>query len=314
MAHLIDYFIDVFRQFVVELENEFPKYEISFRNVMDYLDEKDPEELFYKRKSVIEQFKLVSEVHYEALFNKNVNFFDNKESLEFILGLDFTEIFSNEELSDNSKTAIMDYLHLLAVTVHHIDLDSVEYTGDGNDIISSVLNSMSGGMSSESLNIDPSEITSLLGTLNLGDTPAGDVFKDVLMDVTSHVTDMLKDGKNPMELLGGILNNEGGSEIQNIMSSISTTLDAKVKSGEIKQEDLYSVSNNVLNSINSGEMMSTLNTPNKEVDTEIKNIMNSLSPTSNEKKEEPSVSTTDGTRQVKNNVSRRNKKRKKGKK
>ena len=250
MNPLIDYFIVVFKKFISELDQEFPEHEILLQNVLNYLptSEKDSEDDFLTKLTIIQQFKSISEHNYQLLHDKNYDIFISDDSLEFILGLDFRQIW-HPNLTETSKEAIMGYLNLLTVTAHHIDLENTSYVED-TDIMSTLMDTMTGGTNLKDVSVDPNELNSLIDTLDLGETPAGDVFKDVLSDVTTHVTSMLHDGKNPLELLTGMLNPQEGSEMTQFMDSISAKMENKIQSGEIKQEDLISMSNNVLKSIN----------------------------------------------------------------
>lgn len=242
---VFDKFINVFLDFVTDLEDTFPEYEVPLQNVSFYITDrkKSHEDLIDSKWAVISQFKTLSESQRILLQNNDHNLFNSETPLELIMGIDFRTLGSNKVSEKNKDTIIM-YLNILTLLADNLDPN--KETVESESIMNNMLDMITNLNSTKKK--DSAHLGAFIDSLNLGDSAAGDTFKEVMSDVGNHVDELMASGGNPLELLTGIL--KPSAEGNNFMDGIVKKMSSKIESGEINTQDLASVTNNVLESFN----------------------------------------------------------------
>jgi len=257
-------FRQIIKDFLRDLFTSFPEYKDKVSNSLLAIietDEEPLESLFaYVKKIFPERF-------FDILYKNNDIFSDETKNTEFLPGIQFSEIWEMNDVSDTIRETIWNYLQLVMFSVletiesqdsfgetaklfEAINEDELknkiqETVENMKEMFSSTDNSDStptDGINLEDLpNADSvhEHLNGLLeGTLGkLASEIAEDVAKDFDMDLSENadVGEMFKKMfKNPGKLMG-------------LVNTISTKLDNKLKNGEINEVELMKEAGNLIN-------------------------------------------------------------------
>ena len=175
----------------------------------------------------------------DGLFNEETTTATNTEFLPRIL---FHYLW-NSELSENTQTTLWNYLTLLFVTIAKHSVDDVEDV-DLSDILSKIV-------------VVENDTTSVSSGEN-GEPKMPDI--TIPEDMPEALKGMMGGslGKLAMELAketmsSGVPSN-GTPDLFGMMSKIGSSIDNKIKNGEISESDLLQESMNMMNSLGPGNM------------------------------------------------------------
>ena len=281
-------FRQIARDFLRDFFNSFPE----FRDTVDPFvlavaeTESAPlDDLFNHVKSVFPQR------FFDILYKNNDMFTDDVKNTEFIPGIDFAEIWKMDDVSETTKETLWKYLQLIMFSVLET-IQSQESFGDTAKLFEAInedelknkieetVEQMKGlfdsigkendgtGNKGEGINLEdlpnPESVHEHLNGLldgklgKLAAEIAEETAKDFEMDLNEDgdVGDMFKKlFKNPGKLMG-------------LVNNISSKLDAKMKSGDIKESDLMKEAGDLMSKMknmpgmpNIEELMKNMNVP-----------------------------------------------------
>ena len=281
-------FRQIARDFLRDFFNSFPE----FRDTVDPFvlavaeTESAPlDDLFNHVKSVFPQR------FFDILYKNNDMFTDDEKNTEFIPGIDFSHIWKMDDVSETTKETLWKYLQLIMFSVLET-IQSQESFGDTAKLFEAInedelknkieetVEQMKGlfdsigkendgtGNKGEGINLEdlpnPESVHEHLNGLldgklgKLAAEIAEETAKDFDMDLNEDgdVGDMFKKlFKNPGKLMG-------------LVNNISSKLDAKMKSGDIKESDLMKEAGDLMSKMknmpgmpNIEELMKNMNVP-----------------------------------------------------
>ncbi len=228
MEKNIERFYKTLNDFLFELEENFPnmkeviqKYSIK----IEFNDEKD------KIKYILKYFEN-SKKYKDYITNSNGEIFTDKDDIELIHDINFSKIWNVKYKSEPDKekiwTSIWKFLQILYIIsdlVNTMVSKKVDSTNevDVNEMISNL-------QKNDNTNLDFSQIgeaQEVVKKMFAGD----DVMSELINDITKEVSNL--DESNLMNLLG-----KDSAKLQNIIRNVGKSIDNKINSGNINQDDL----------------------------------------------------------------------------
>ena len=279
-------FQQIARDFLRDFFTTFPEYRDkvdSYVTAVADSEEAPVDTLFAHVKSVYPQR------FFDILYKNNDMFTDSEKNTEFLPGIDFAEVWQLDDISESTRDTIWKYLQLIMFSVLET-IQSQESFGDTAKLFEAInedelkskieetveqmkglfgnLGSEKNGEGSEGINLDdlpnPESVHEHLNGLmdgklgKLAAEIAEETAKDFDMDLDQDgdVGDMFKKlFKNPGKLMG-------------LVNNISSKLDKKMKSGDIKESDLMKEAGDLMNKMknmpgmpNIEELMKNMNLP-----------------------------------------------------
>ena len=230
-------FTRIIKEFTNELRLTFPEYN---NLLLKYTLNENPLKLYnYIGNVIIENHKNILSKN-EVLFVE-----DTTKNTEFLPRVIFHYLW-NSEISSNTQMTIWNYLTLLFVTFAKNSVDTVE---DVNiDDILSQISVIENNTESDNTNAATNSGVS-------SDIPLPD-------DIPEAMKGLMKGnlGKLAMEMAKETISSGANTtDIFGMMSKIGSTIDNKIKSGEISESDLIQESMNMMNSFGPGNMSAMLN-------------------------------------------------------
>ena len=232
------------KEFLVDVNKTFPEYNIQTElNSEDYV-------------KLLEYCKSVYPKHFLNILYKNEDLFKENDSGDtyFLPNIDFKKLWNND-ITDNTKEAIWKYLQIiLFITVN--DIDSKNMFGDSADFFQAIDQDQFKKKLEETI----LNMNTMFDTDASQNIPSAD-------DMHSHLNDLLdgKIGNLAKEIAEETANdfnkNAGGLEnmddlfknllkdpqkLMKLVKSISTKLESKFKSGEIKESELLEEASEIL--------------------------------------------------------------------
>ena len=281
-------FRQIARDFLRDFFTTFPEYRDNVDQFVLAVAETESaplEDLFVHIKSVFPQR------FFDILYKNDEMFADQEKNTEFLPGIDFAEIWKMDDVSEATRETIWKYLQLIMFSVLET-IQSQESFGDTAKLFEAInedelkskieetVEQMKGlfdnigketgnqSASGEGINLDdlpnPESVHEHLNGLldgklgKLAAEIAEETAKDFEMDLNEDgdVGDMFKKlFKNPGKLMG-------------LVNNISSKLDAKMKSGDIKESDLMKEAGDLMSKMknmpgmpNIEELMKNMNVP-----------------------------------------------------
>lgn len=248
----ITIFIKVINDFIRDISTTFPEYKLLLDKKAKNMNSLY---LFCKKKYPLRS---------EDIMNRNVEIFDEESEVdtEFLPSVHFKNLWQYEDLSENSKEMIWRYLQLVLLVLRITpDNDMVESTNEetmdaminnmaeffskismGSETETEKVSSSSENISSntfdeshESSSEDPS-VPSLDDFGGLFGGHLASLAKDVAAESAALLN--LDENTTPDQAIKQLFSNP--AKLSSMMSSISSKLDSKMKSGELNQEDIMS--------------------------------------------------------------------------
>ena len=279
-------FRQITRDFLRDFFTTFPEYRDKVEGyVVDVAEKEDAplEQLFAHIKSVF------PERFFDILYKNNEMFADPNKNTEFLPGVNFDDIWRMDDVSDATRETLWKYLQLIMFSILET-IQSQESFGDTAKLFEAInedelknkiqetVEQMKGLFENiqedqqegggEGINLDdlpnPDSVHEHLNGLldgklgKLAAEIAEETAKDFEMDLNEDgdVGDMFKKlFKNPGKLMG-------------LVNNISSKLDAKMKSGDIKESDLMKEAGDLMSKMknmpgmpNIEELMKNMNLP-----------------------------------------------------
>jgi hypothetical protein len=233
-------FTKIITDFTNDLRITFPEYNGL---LLKYTLTEDPLVLYnHVGKVIIENYK--------DIVSKNVDLFQQGvlRNTEFLPRILFHYLW-NSDLSNNTHATLWNYLTLLFVTFAKNSVDDIEDV-DLSDILSKII--IHENMEKDSMCESNDEVNP---------RPEFSIPDDMPSALKGMMGGSL--GKLAMELAKETISSGGASggasDIFGMMSKIGTTIDSKIKSGEISENDLLEESMNMMNSFGPGNMTAMMN-------------------------------------------------------
>lgn len=276
-------FRQIMKDFLRDLFTTFPEYKSEQLVAIVERDDVSLDTLFTHVKTVFPQR------FFDILYKNDDIFEDSEKNTEFLPGIDFACIWRMDDVSDTTRETIWRYLQLIMFSVLET-IQSQESFGDTAKLFEAInedelkskiqetveqmkglfsdLENNGSGENGDGINLDDlpnadsvhEHLNGLLdGKLGkLAAEIAEETAKDFEMDLNEQgdVGDMFKKlFKNPGKLMG-------------LVNNISTKLDAKMKSGDIKESDLMKEAGDLMAKMknmpgmpNIEELMKNMNVP-----------------------------------------------------
>ena len=229
-------FTRIIKEFTNELRMTFPEYN---NLLLKYTLNENSLKLYnYIGNVIIENHKNILSKN-EELFVEGTS-----KNTEFLPRVIFHYLW-NSEISSNTQTTIWNYLTLLFVTFAKNSVDTIEDVNI-DDILSQI--TVSENDDSNNTNATPS-----MGISEDNSIPD---------DIPEAMKGLMKGnlGKLAMEMAKETISSGANTtDIFGMMSKIGSTIDNKIKSGEISESDLIQESMNMMNSFGPGNMSAMLN-------------------------------------------------------
>lgn len=228
MEKNIERFYKTINDFFFELEENFPNMKETIQKYslkIEFKEEKD------KIKYILKYFEN-SKKYKDFITNSNGELFKEQENIELIPDINFTKIWNVKYKSDEDKEKIwksiwkfLQVLYIISDLVNTMVNKKVDNKNevDINEMISNL-------QKNEETNLDFSQLgeaQEVVKNMFKGD----DVMGELISDITKEVGNL--DEGNLMNLLG-----KDSNKLQDIIGSVGKSIDKKINSGSIKQDDL----------------------------------------------------------------------------
>ena len=257
-----------FQKVIMDLSNDilntFPEYKEKYNDDLKNLENKE---------SVDNVFEYCKKVYPERFFDilyQNNDIWENSEiNTLFLPDIDFKEMMLDESVSEQTKSTIWKYLQIILLSVTS-SLSDGESFGDTAKLFEAInedefkakleetvnqMHDLFGSMEGDNNNEKPKD-----SKINLDDLPNPE-------DIHNHITGMLdgKLGRLAREIAQETAENldidmEGSQDVgdvfkklfsnpgklMNLVKDVGGKLDAKIKSGDINEEELLSEATNIM--------------------------------------------------------------------
>ena len=266
----------IVKDFITDVLITFPEYKDKFtENELEYL-KKDAD--IEKLKVVFNYFKTVfPERFFDILYENEDMFLDNKKNTKFFKNIDFKDIWK-EKISENTKNIIWKYLQLTLFSLSK-NIEGTDTFGDTakmfeaidedvlknklEEVISSMndvfdmsnnkfeemMNNMKENMQSnmdvsgENKNIpNPEDIQNHLNSLMGG--KIGKLAQEIADETASELDIDTTNINGVGDIFSKLFKNPG--QLMNMIKKVSSKLDQKLKSGEIKESELMQEANELV--------------------------------------------------------------------
>jgi len=266
----------IVKDFITDVLITFPEYKDKFtENELEYL-KKDAD--IEKLKVVFNYFKTVfPERFFDILYENEDMFLDNKKNTKFFKNIDFKDIWK-EKISENTKNIIWKYLQLTLFSLSK-NIEGTDTFGDTakmfeaidedvlknklEEVISSMndvfdmsnnkfeemMNNMKENMQSnmdvsgKNKNIpNPEDIQNHLNSLMGG--KIGKLAQEIADETASELDIDTTNINGVGDIFSKLFKNPG--QLMNMIKKVSSKLDQKLKSGEIKESELMQEANELV--------------------------------------------------------------------
>tara|TARA_Y100000816_G_C26098984_1_gene582102 strand:+ start:457 stop:1623 length:1167 start_codon:yes stop_codon:yes gene_type:complete len=262
-----EYFVKIMKDFLTDIIGTFPEYKEELTEEEIHILVTDLSDVNMENASVLYEYccKMYPQHFFNILYQNDTIFKDASNNSYFLPNINFTEIWK-QNISDNTRTIIWKYLQLVLFTVSR-QLDSDKSFGDAAklfeaidedelskkleesmkemaemfDASSNIFEDISGGNFTNEDLPNPDDIKNhLTGILDgklgrLANEIAEETTSELNLNENSNVNDVFENlFKNPTKLMG-------------MVKKVGTKLDEKIKSGEIKQNELMKEASEILN-------------------------------------------------------------------
>ena len=254
-------FTKIMQDFCGDMINTFPEYEEVLKPFLLGLVEND-------HKKVRELFEHCKDVYPSRFFDllyQNADVFKNEEyNLKFLPEVDFKDVWSND-ISDKTRLIIWKYLQLVCFCVVNTQNDSASF-GDAASLFEAIdedelkrkleetMEQMSGIFDISGTQFDASNMPEMPNPDDLHEHISGLLDGKLGRLATEITEDTLKDftdisGSNSIgDVFKALFKNPG--RLMNMIKKVGGNLDAKIKSGEIKESELMEEASQLMEKLN----------------------------------------------------------------
>ena len=256
MATYLEKFNFYLKSFLGEIQTIFPEYKEVLEN--EYSEVLESEGLIVDTY-VKEYMNSVNPFHTD-IAQKNNNLFLGENSLGFLRGLDFRELWT-KDLSDSTRENIWKYLQTLYVLGKKI----VASEDDVNDMLNEL-----NASDEENLKKNQEEMMEMLNNMSkitdenrANSSEVENLFNNgIISDIAKELTTELDldklDMGNPQnmnEAFSNIMGGGGGQNFFNLISKVGEKIQNKVESGQINQGDLINEAQKMMGGLRNPEQM-----------------------------------------------------------
>ena len=256
-----DEFTKIMKDFICDMINTFPEYEDKLKPFLVGIVEEDN----VKVTELFEHSKKVYPSRFFDLLYQNADMFKNDEyDLCFLPDVDFKQVWEND-ISDKTRVIIWKYLQLICFCVVNTQNDTTSF-GDAASLFEAInedelkrkleetMDQMSGIFDMSGANLDPENMPDMPNPDDLHEHISG-LLDGKLGRLASEITEeTLKDfgdisGANSVgDVFKALFKNPG--RLMNMIKKVGGNLDAKIKSGEIKESELMEEASKLMEKLN----------------------------------------------------------------
>ena len=256
-----DEFTKIMKDFICDMINTFPEYEDKLKPFLVGIVEEDN----VKVTQLFEHSKKVYPSRFFDLLYQNADMFKNDEyDLCFLPDVDFKQVWEND-ISDKTRVIIWKYLQLICFCVVNTQNDTTSF-GDAASLFEAInedelkrkleetMDQMSGIFDMSGANLDPENMPDMPNPDDLHQHISG-LLDGKLGRLASEITEeTLKDfgdisGANSVgDVFKALFKNPG--RLMNMIKKVGGNLDAKIKSGEIKESELMEEASKLMEKLN----------------------------------------------------------------
>jgi hypothetical protein len=242
----INRFFTTLNDFLFELEENFPnikeliqKYSIR----IDFKEEKD------KIKFIVLFYNEIKEYN-DNIKNNDGAIFNTDKEVNLLPNIDFKKIWNVSYKSEEDKITIWNsiwnffkILYILADLINSLATKNIEEKPD-NDITDMITNLKNNDNSSTKFDMSQlGDAKDAVKNMFSGDNVMSELINDITKEVSTELGDM--DTSNIFELLG-----KNSDKLQTIIGNVSKSIDSKVSTGEINENELLKSAKSMENIVN----------------------------------------------------------------
>ena len=242
----INRFFTTLNDFLFELEENFPnikeliqKYSIK----IDFKEEKD------KIKFIVLFYNEIKEYN-DNIKNNDGAIFNTDKEVNLLPNIDFKKIWNVSYKSEEDKITIWNsiwnffkILYILADLINSLATKNIEEKPD-NDITDMITNLKNNDNSSTKFDMSQlGDAKDAVKNMFSGDNVMSELINDITKEVSTELGDM--DTSNIFELLG-----KNSDKLQTIIGNVSKSIDSKVSTGEINENELLKSAKSMENIVN----------------------------------------------------------------
>jgi hypothetical protein len=281
--------------FLDELIKVYPEKRKLFEDYMLYSSSKDQPKFIKEFYIIINKYSKQLLAYDDDFLNEKGE--DGKRKVVYLMrGIDFAELWTSPGITDQIRKTMMAYLQLLHFlsNIYENGNDetyqlykafkenaSKEESGEtGGNPLGNLMGGLGGlGALNQEVEIDTAKIEEATEQIRkLMGKDQDSVFNDIISDMTKAIKSEVK-GNTKVSLMDML--NGKSKLMENIIDSVRTNIDSKIKSGKLSEKDMMNSANNIVKNItgNSGlnidDMMKNISPEQvAEMDSMMKGVQN----------------------------------------
>ena len=256
-----DEFPKIMKDFICDMINTFPEYEDGLKPYLVGVVEEDAD----KVSELFEHCKNVYPSRFFDLLYQNEDVFKNDEhDLTFLPNVNFKDVWEND-ISEKTRLIIWKYLQLVCFSVVNTQKDTSSF-GDAASLFEAInedelkrkleetMEQMSGIFDMSGAQFEPGDMPDMPNPDDLHEHISG-ILDGKLGRLATEITEeTLKDftdisGANSVgDVFKALFKNPG--RLMNMIKKVGGNLDAKIKSGEIKESELMEEASQLMQKLN----------------------------------------------------------------
>ena len=256
-----DEFPKIMKDFTCDMINTFPEYEDDLKPYLVGIVEEDDN----KVSELFEHCKKVYPSRFFDLLYQNEDVFKNDEyDLTFLPNVNFKDVWAND-ISEKTRLIIWKYLQLVCFSVVNTQKDTSSF-GDAASLFEAInedelkrkleetMEQMSGIFDMSGAQFEPGDMPDMPNPDDLHEHISG-ILDGKLGRLATEITEeTLKDftdisGANSVgDVFKALFKNPG--RLMNMIKKVGGNLDAKIKSGEIKESELMEEASQLMQKLN----------------------------------------------------------------
>lgn len=256
-----DEFPKIMKDFICDMINTFPEYEDGLKPFLVAIVDEDTN----KVSELFEHCKKVYPSRFFDLLYQNEDVFKNDEyDLTFLPNVNFKDVWEND-ISEKTRLIIWKYLQLVCFCVVNTQNDSASF-GDAASLFEAInedelkrkleetMEQMSGIFDMSGAQFEPGDMPDMPNPDDLHEHISG-ILDGKLGRLATEITEeTLKDftdisGANSVgDVFKALFKNPG--RLMNMIKKVGGNLDAKIKSGEIKESELMEEASQLMQKLN----------------------------------------------------------------
>jgi len=254
-------FTKIMKDFCFDMVNTFPEYEDNLIPYLNAINNND----YDKVKELFDHCKNVYPSRFFDLLYQNEDIFKNNDyELTFLPNIDFKDVWAND-ISEKTRLIIWKYLQLVCFTVINTQNDTSSF-GDAASLFEAInedelkrkleetMEQMSGIFDMSNANFEPGNMPEMPNPDDLHEHISGLLDGKLGRLATEITEETLKDfsdisGANSVgDVFKALFKNPG--RLMNMIKKVGGNLDAKIKSGEIKESELMEEASQLMQKLN----------------------------------------------------------------